>query len=433
MVMRAIETAEMVSADKPVLVVGYSAEDVRGAVGDRARYVTQSEQRGTGHAVMQAESTLKGKVEIVAVLHCDMPLVRAETMRQLIEMQRQNSGPITLLTLNTRDVREFGRIIRNDKGWIVDIVNETEATPEQMKISELNAGVYAFNAAWLWKNLSRLTPKAKNELYLTDLIQIAADQNLPVVGVECSDLDEVIGVNNRIQLAQAETAIRRRVARHWMIEGVTLLDPATTYIDEDARIAADTIIYPNTHILGQSTIGPYCQIGPNSVIRDSQIGQRCVINSSLVEQATIEDDVDIGPYAHLRNGAYLEAHVHMGNFGEVKNSRLGAGTRMGHFSYVGDSEIGEDVNIGAGVVTVNFDGERKHRTVVGDHAFIGSDSMLIAPLTVAENARTAAGSVVTHDVPEGHIAVGVPARMQPLQPGSKTDTAQETEEAHESP
>jgi bifunctional UDP-N-acetylglucosamine pyrophosphorylase/glucosamine-1-phosphate N-acetyltransferase len=354
-------------------------------------------------------------------------------MLKLVETQQTNKGPITLLSLNSKDGRGFGRIIRDSRGWIADIVNETEATPEQLQITELNAGVYAFDALWVWENLPKLTPKAKGELYLTDLIQVAAAQGLPVVGVECTDLDEVIGVNNRVQLAEAETAIRRRVARHWMTEGVTLLDPATAYIDEDARIEPDTVIYPNTHVLGQTIIGAECEIGPNSVIRNSKIGAHCRVKSSFVEESTLEDHVEIGPFGHLRSGAHLGAHVHMGNYGEVKNSRLGAYTRMGHFSYIGDSEIGEDVNIGAGVVTVNYDGERKHKTTIGDHAFIGSDSMLIAPLNVAQNARTAAGSVVTKDVPEGKIAVGVPARMRPITRPQQPTEPQQEQEAHKSP
>jgi len=296
-----------------------------------------------------------------------------------------------------------------------------------LMIWELNAGVYVFDADWLWEHLTQLTPKGKNkEYYLTDMVALAAYQGLPVIGVESDDEDEVIGVNTRVHLSEAEVALRRRVTRHWMLEGVTIVDPATTYIDEDALIGAETIIQPNTHIQGKTVIGGQCEIGPNSIIRDSHIGSHCLVLSSMVEEATLENHVEIGPFSHLRPGAYLAEHVHMGNFGEVKNSRLGPYTRMGHFSYIGDADIGADVNIGAGTVTVNFDGLKKNKTVVGDHAFIGSDSMLIAPITIEERGRTAAGSVVTRDVPSDKIAVGVPARNRDFHPLGDDNSGEQT-------
>ncbi len=427
-IMRGIETAEKLGDRRPVLVVGHQAEALRAAVGERAQFVTQAEQRGTGHAIMQAADVLKGQTDIVVVFNADLPLLRADTLQRLVESQQANPGPITLLTATAPDPRGFGRIIRATNGSVIGIVEEHESTPEQRLISEYNVGAYAFASAWLWENLPKLTPKAKGEYYLTDTVELAVSQG---IGVATEDMDEIIGVNTRIHLSEAEAALRKRIAQHWMLEGVTLLDPATTYIHEDSMLGKDTVIYPNTHVWGNSTIGEECALGPNTVIRDSHIGARCIINSSVVEQATLENDVEIGPFAHLRAGAYLSAHVHMGNFGEVKNSRLGAHTRMGHFSYIGDAEIGEDVNIGAGTVTVNYDGVRKHKTIVGAHAFIGSDTMLVAPVTVEQNARTAAGAVVTRDVREGQIAIGVPARSQPIKSASENadaavDTPKET-------
>jgi bifunctional UDP-N-acetylglucosamine pyrophosphorylase / glucosamine-1-phosphate N-acetyltransferase len=416
MVMRAVETAACLTDRPPVLVIGHGAETVREEVGDRAQFVLQAEQLGTGHAVMQAADALRGQADFVAVFYADMPLLRAETLQRLIEGQAQNRGPVTLLTVTSPDPRGFGRIVRGSDGAVIGIVEEKECTPDQLLIRELNAGVYAFGADWLWGHLSRLTPKSKGEFYLTDLIMLAAGQNLPVIGVQSDDLDEVIGVNTRVHLAEAEAALRRRVTQRWMLEGVTMLDPATTYIHEDAIIGRDTVIYPNTHIWGKTAIGARCIVGPNTVIRDSTIGTDCTVNSSVIEQATLENHVDIGPFSHLRKGAYLSEGVHMGNFGEVKNSRLGPRTHMGHFSYIGDADIGENVNIGAGTITCNFDGVRKNRTIVGDNAFIGSDTMLVAPITVEANARTGAGAVVTHNVPEGHIAVGVPARPRKINP-----------------
>jgi bifunctional UDP-N-acetylglucosamine pyrophosphorylase/glucosamine-1-phosphate N-acetyltransferase len=424
MVLRAVDAAAHLSERLPVLVIGHGAESVRAAVGERAQFVIQAEQLGTGHAVLQTAGMLRGQADTVVVFYADMPLLRPETMLRLVDAQKRNRGPITLLTSVADDPRGFGRIVRGPDGTVTAIVEERECTPEQLLIRELNAGVYAFQGDWLWDQLPRVTPRSKGEYYLTDLVAQAVEQELPVIGIQSDDPDEVIGINTRVHLAEAEAALRRRIVQRWMLDGVTILDPATSIIHEDAVIGVDSVIYPNTHIWGRTVIGERCSIGPNSVVRDSTIGSDCVVNSSVIEQATLENHVDIGPFAHLRKGAYLAEGVHMGNFGEVKNSRLGPKTRMGHFSYVGDAEIGEDVNVGAGTITCNFDGEKKNKTVVGDHAFIGSDTMLVAPVTIGANARTGAGAVVTHDVPEGHVAVGVPARSRMMQP---SDGAQEVE------
>ncbi|MEP7288925.1 MAG: bifunctional UDP-N-acetylglucosamine diphosphorylase/glucosamine-1-phosphate N-acetyltransferase GlmU [Chloroflexota bacterium] len=422
MVIRAVETAARLSHQTPIVVVGHGAEAVQSAVGGRAQFVIQAQQQGTGHAVMQADSALRGKADYIAVFYADMPLLRSASLQRLIDAQLDNRGPITLLTIVAQDPRGFGRIVRGSDGSVISIVEEADCTPDQLLIRELNAGVYVFRADWLWDNLAHLTPKgSKNEYYLTDMIQLAASQALPIVGLESDDSDEVIGVNTLVHLSEAETALRQRVNRGWMLEGVTIIDPATTYIHEDVRIGKDSVIQPNTHLQGKTLIGSQCNIGPNSIIRESTLGSSCTVTGSVIENAILENHVEIGPFAHLRAGAYLADNVHMGNFGEVKNSRLGPGTRMGHFSYIGDANIGAEVNIGAGTVTVNFDGVNKNKTIVGDNAFIGSDTMLIAPVTVEQNARTAAGSVVTRDVPEGHIAIGVPARLRQLNPSPENE------------
>lgn len=417
MVLRAIQTAERIGTDHLVVVVGHQAEAVAQAVRGRAETVLQAQQLGTGHAVLQAAELLRGRCELVLVTYADMPLLRSETLQRLIEAQRANQGgSFAMLTVTLADPHGYGRILRAADGSVAAIIEEAECTPEQRAIRELNAGVYAFDAAWLWQALPRIQPKSKGEYYLTDLVEIAVAEGRRVVGIQASDPDEVVGVNTRVHLAEVEAILRRRINQHHMLNGVTLIDPATTYIEESVQIGADTVIYPNVQLRGNTVIGSHCLIDSNTIIVDSQVGNHCRITASVIEGATLEDHVQIGPFGHLRQGAYLCEGVHLGNFGEVKNSRLGRGTRMGHFSYIGDAEIGEDVNIGAGTVTVNFDGVRKHKTIIGDHAFIGCDSMLIAPVTVAPSARTAAGAVVTRDVPEGHIAIGVPARMRPLQP-----------------
>ncbi len=424
MVVRAVESAEKVGAARLLVIVGQDAEGVKAAVGGRAEFATQAPLLGTGHALMQAADALRGATEYVAVTYADMPLLRPETLNRLYTAARESTATIALLTITVPDPRGFGRIVRGEGGSVAAIIEDHEATPAQKAIGELNVGVYVFRATWLWDALLKVQPKAKGEYYLTDLIEIATAEGLTVEGIACDDPDEVIGVNNRLHLSEVEAALRRRVNRHWMLEGVTLIDPATTYIHEDVTIGRDTVIHPNTSLQGKTAIGMGCQLGPNSVIRDSQIGAACVVDNSVVESATMEDGCQIGPFGHLRPKAYLEAGVHMGNFGEVKNARLGRGTRMGHFSYIGDAHIGADVNIGAGTITVNFDGVRKNTTIVGDHAFIGSDTMLIAPVEIGENARTAAGSVVTKNVPTGHIAIGVPARMRRI----ATPESQPTEE-----
>ncbi|HVO41803.1 MAG TPA: bifunctional UDP-N-acetylglucosamine diphosphorylase/glucosamine-1-phosphate N-acetyltransferase GlmU [Aggregatilineales bacterium] len=421
MILRSVDTASRLADEPPVVVVGRDADAVRQSLGSRARYVTQAPLLGTGHAVMQTADVLRSQGGIVAVFHADLPLLRAETLARLVEVQMSDpASVITLLSVIAPDPRGFGRLIRDRAGHILANVEERDCTPEQRQIHELNVGAYAFDAAWLWDNLSRLQVKSNGEYYLTDLIHAASESGRIVNGVECEDLDEVIGVNTRVHLSEAEAALRRRLTRHWMLEGVTILDPMTTYIQEDVTIGQDTLIYPNTHLMGKTAIGANSIIGPNSILVDSRIGAFCTVEYSVVERAVLEDHVEIGPFSHLRTGAYLAEGVHMGNFGEVKNSRLGPKTRMGHFSYIGDAQVGEDVNIGAGTITANFDGERKHQTVIGDHAFIGSDTILRAPVTVEANAKTAAGSVVTHDVPSGYISIGVPGRLRELKP--KEDT-----------
>ncbi|MEJ2563489.1 MAG: DapH/DapD/GlmU-related protein [Anaerolineales bacterium] len=286
-----------------------------------------------------------------------------------------------------------------------------DATPEQLAIEELNVGAYAARAEWLWDQLSELPLSPKGEYYLTDLVMLAAKAGQPVGSAEVGDLSEVIGINNRLHLAEAEAALRTRINRRWMLAGVTLVDPQTAYIGPDVEIGNDTLILPNTHLQGKTVVGSRCRLGPNTILRDTAIGNGCEVTASVLEGAVLEDDVDVGPFAHLRSGARLCRGVHMGNFGEVKNSTLKAGVKMGHFSYVGDTMVGESTNIGAGTITCNYDGERKHPTEIGAEAFIGSDTMLVAPVKIGAKARTGAGSVVTRDVPDGAVAVGVPARV----------------------
>ncbi len=412
MLMYSLDLAAQLGDALPILIVGYEAEAVRQAAGARARCVEQSPQLGTGHAILQAAPLLQGQCRQVMVFHADMPLFRIETLRALLEQHRRHNATLTMLTVESSDPRGFGRILRDESGRIIGIVEERDATPAQRAIRELNTAMYVFDADWLWAHLPRLPLSSKGEYYLTDLVAMAAVEGVPIASLPCGDPSEALGINTRVHLAEAEAILRQRINESLMLAGVTMTDPATTYIEAGVRVGADTVLLPNTHLQGATTIGERCVIGPNTIIRNSCIGHQCTITASVVEDATLEDEVDAGPFAHLRKGAYLCRGVHMGNFGEVKNSRLGPGTKMGHFSYLGDAEVGAEVNIGCGTITCNFDGARKHKTVIGDGAFIGSDTMLVAPVKIGKGARTGAGSVVTHDVPDGVIVYGVPARVK---------------------
>lgn len=405
-----LESTGQATGAKPVLVIGHGAEQVRQIVGDAAQYVVQEPQLGTGHAVQQAEQILRDNADIVLVTYADMPLIKSTTFQQMVALQQENAGPISMMTVHADDPRGFGRVIRAEGGRITAVVEEADATVEQLSVRELNVGVYCFQAVWLWEALKLVPLSSKGEYYLTDLVKIAVDEDLAVKSYTPKDPKEAIGINTRVHLAEVGTLMKAEINQRWMLSGVTIVDPATTFIDHGIEIGQDTVIWPNTYIKGNSKIGESSVIGPDAYIEHSSIGDRCKVWYAVLEGAQLEDDVELGPFGHLRSGAHLAQGVHMGNFGEVKNSYLGPGTKMGHFSYIGDTKTGADVNIGAGTITCNYDGERKHPTEIGAGAFIGSDTMLVAPVKVGEGARTGAGAVVTRDVPENTLAVGSPAR-----------------------
>ena len=397
-------------AEPPVVVVGSGAEQVKAKLGDKARYVLQDPQLGTAHAVGCAKSMLKGKSDAVIVANSDFPLITSQTYSALVEEHFRSGAKLTVCTVTADDPRGFGRVLRDDSGRIMRIVEDKDATTEQKTIRELNSNPYCFDADWLWASLDKIKKSAAGEYYLTDLIQIAYDEGLAVASIEVKDRDESIGINTRVHLAEASKALQKRINTRWMLEGVTLIDPEKIYIEDGVTIGRDTVLYPEVYLRGDSAIGEGCEIGPSVVIKNTRIGNRCRILFAMLESARLENDVDMGPFGHLRKGAHLDEHVHMGNFGEIKNSHLGPGTKMGHFSYIGDAQIGPNVNIGAGTVTCNFDGEGKFKTEIGEGAFIGSDTMLVAPIKIGKGAKTGAGAVVTHDVPDATVVVGVPAK-----------------------
>ena len=405
-----------ICADPPLVVVGNRADLVMETLGSKARYVVQEPQLGTAHAVQCAREILRGKSDIVLVANSDFPLITAETYALLVKTHQESGSKLTLSTVVSDEPRGFGRIMRDGKGYIVGIVEEKAATPEQKKITELNSNPYCFDAEWLWGALDQVEKSEVGEYYLTDLVEIAANGGQTVGSIEIEDHQESIGINNRVHLAEAAKVIQRRINNKWMLAGVTMIDPDKVFIDDTVTLGRDTILYPEVYLRGATTVGEECKLGPSVILEDTTVGDRCKLLYAMLESARVENDVDMGPFGHLRRGAHLDDHVHMGNFGEIKNSYLAPGVKMGHFSYIGDARVGRNVNIGAGTITCNFDGEGKHKTEIGEDAFIGSDTMLVAPVKIGRGAKTGAGSVVTHDVPDGSIVVGVPAKeMKPKQ------------------
>jgi bifunctional UDP-N-acetylglucosamine pyrophosphorylase/glucosamine-1-phosphate N-acetyltransferase len=409
-----VRSATETSGRPPVLVVGHGRELVEAHLGERAQYVVQHELLGTGHAVMQVIPALKGKADAVLVFYADMPLLSAATQRQLAAtfeagVAAGRRPALAMLTVTREDPQAFGRVVRNDAGEIMAIVEEAYCTSQQRLIKELNPGVYCFDAEWLWENLPKIPLNTKGEYYLTDLVAIAVSQGRAILSQE-APFDEVNGINNRVQLAHVTQLLQRRVIEAHMMNGVTFVEPNNTYLEDTVTIGADSVIWPGCLLQGRTQIGRHATIGPHSQIMDSVIGDGCHVTYSVVEEAHMETHSEVGPFGHLRKGAHLAEGVHMGNFGEVKNSYLGPGVKMGHFSYLGDAQIGANANIGAGTITCNFDGEKKHKTVVGEGAVIGSDTLLVAPVEVGAGAHTGAGSVVTHDVAPNSLVYGVPAR-----------------------
>ncbi len=407
-----IEAARGAGVDDVVVVVGAGAEAaaVRAAAGDGVRFAVQPRPLGTGDAVCAAREAA-GDAGGVLIMNGDVPLVRADTLRRLMAALDGDGSDLALLTASV-PVESYG-FIELDGDTVMRIVEtkETEGL-DRARALPINSGQYAVRADWLWARLPAIAPAPNGELYLTALAQMARDAGRPAIAVWAADPAEVRGINDRVQLAEAEAVMRDRIRRAHMLAGVTIADPPSTFIDAGVRIGPDTTLFPQTHLLGETSIGAGCAIGPGASLRDATVGHRCVVRFSMIEESTLEADVDMGPYSHLRPGSYICQGVHIGNFAEVKSSRLGRNTKMGHFSYVGDAQVGEDVNIGAGTITANYDGARKHVTTIGDGAFIGSDTMLVAPVKIGRGAATSAGSVVTRDVPDGAMAIGAPARIR---------------------
>lgn len=389
-----------------VVVVGHEAEKVKAGLGDAVEYALQEIPRGTGDAVRAAQPLLGDWEGTVLVLAGDVPLLTPETLTRLMEHHHGTGATATMLTAFLDDPTGYGRVIRDAQGHVARIVEEKDATPEERAVREWNPSLYTYEAAALWHSLADLRPaNAQNEYYLTDTIAALVGQGARVEAVPATDARDVLGVNTRVELAACATVLRRRLLERLMLSGVSVTDPATTYVDTDVEVGQDTILEPNTHLLRGTRVGEDCVLGPNTRIEASTLGDGVRVLASQVVESTLEDGVKVGPFANLRPGARLGANVKIGDFVEVKNATLGAGAQASHLAYIGDAEVGAGTNIGAGAITCNYDGYRKHRTIIGKNAFIGSNSTLIAPVTIGDGAYIAAASPIAKDVPGDALAI----------------------------
>jgi bifunctional UDP-N-acetylglucosamine pyrophosphorylase/glucosamine-1-phosphate N-acetyltransferase len=396
---------------KTVVVIGHQAEQIRTAFPDpKITFVEQKEQLGTGHAVAMAEPMLKDFQGTILILSGDTPLITAQTLLEMVKHHRHEKATLTILTAFREVPTGYGRVIRGKgaAGKVQRVVEEKDATQQQQKIKEVNTGIYCVEAPFLFQALAALrADNAQKEYYLPDIIEAALRKKKKVATITAPDAVEVMGINTRAELAQAEDIVADRVRRHWMAEGVTIHDPGSVYIEPSVRIGRDTVIRPNCYLRGETVIGEGCRIGPQVEIVDSQVGNRVQIRfCTMITESRIADEAIVGPFSHLRPNCQLEKGAKIGNFVEVKKSRIGPGTKANHLAYIGDSEVGAGVNIGAGTITCNYDGYQKHRTIIEDGVFVGSNTALVAPVKIGKGASVGAGTTVTKDVPPYALAVG---------------------------
>jgi bifunctional UDP-N-acetylglucosamine pyrophosphorylase / glucosamine-1-phosphate N-acetyltransferase len=431
MVSRVLRAGEGARPAARVLVAGPETADLARRLECPGDIITvvQDPPRGTGDAVRRALTALP-EVDRLVVLYCDHPLLEPPTVAKLLAGLCASGARVAILTATVQDPAGYGRIVRDADERPVGIAERRDDDPSlRIGPTEINAGLMALDADWARTALNQVGPSgATGELYLTDLVSIAVagaerDAPWPVTAV-AGEPDDALGVNDRADLAHAESRAWLRKRQRLMLEGVTMRLPETIAIDEDVQIGGDTVILPYSQLSGATVVGSGCVIGPSAVIVNSRLGDRVIVRSSTVEDSAIDDDADVGPYSHVRAGSEIGPRTHVGNFAEIKNARLASSVKVGHFSYIGDAAIGEEANIGAGTVTANFDGARKHRTDIGARAFIGSDTILRAPISIGDDARTGAGSVVTKNVPDGATVVGVPARLVATGRSRKSEVGQ---------
>ena len=396
--------------ERPVVVVGHGADAVEAAIAGRATCARQEPQLGTADAVRVALPAIPADADAVLVTMGDVPLQASNVYVSLQARLRTEGAAIALVSAHLDDPSGYGRIIRDARGGAAAIVEERDLDDATRAIREINVATYAFDAAWLRDALPRITASSSGEYYLTDLVALAIDAGRTVAVVSAASADDAMGINDRVALAAAEERMRLRIAERHMRNGVTIVDPNTTRIDASVEIGQDARIEPWTILEGDTVIGEDAVIGPHTHLRASRIGPRTTVWASVLESSSVAEDSEIGPYAHLRPGSEVGPRCRIGNFAEIKKSRIGAGSQQHHFSYIGDAKVGENVNIGAGSITANYDGTRKHPTTIEDRVKLGVDTMMVAPVTIGEGAVTGAGAVVTRDVAPGKTVVGMPAR-----------------------
>lgn len=407
MVQHVLDAAKEAGTTRNVIVIGFGGEKVKETIGEQAEIVVQAEQLGTGHAVRQAEGVLSGVEGTVLVLCGDTPLLTGALLKKLCKEHEVSGAKATVLTAIMPDATGYGRIIRDKAGNVAKIVEHKDATEEERKVQEVNSGIYCFDKKALFDALTKVgCDNAQGEYYLPDVLEILKDQGEKIWATAADDYEETLGINSRVQLAGAEKILRRRKNVELMDNGVTLLDPDSTFVDADVVIGKDTVIYPFTWLEGKTIIGENCIIGPSSRFSDVKIGNNVTAQFTYAHECEVADDVTMGPYVHLRPDTKLSEKVKIGNFVEVKNSNIGVGSKLPHLSYIGDCDMGSGVNMGCGTITVNYDGKNKYRTNIGDNVFVGCNSNLVAPVSVSDGAYVAAGSTITKEVPEDNLAVG---------------------------
>jgi bifunctional UDP-N-acetylglucosamine pyrophosphorylase / glucosamine-1-phosphate N-acetyltransferase len=406
---RVLRTAAALFPTTITLVVGHGADEVKQSLAKRAslQFVTQEQQLGTGHALLQTRSLLEGKTGTVVLLSGDVPLLSTNSLKSLLATHTESGAAATVITANFPRPFGYGRIVRTN-GNMTKIVEERDTSPTQKKITEINSGIYAFDLHSLFTALDSIgTANNQNEYYLPDLVAIYRKQKRVVTTWTVANGDEIRGINSRTELAEVSSMVRQQKNEELMAAGVTLIDPATTYVDADVVVGADTVIYPCVFLEGSTRIGSACEIHSGSRIVNSTVGDRvCVKNHTVVTDSTVESGVALGPFAHIRPGSQVGEDAHVGNFVELKKTTMGKGAKANHLAYLGDATIGAKTNVGAGTITCNYDGEKKHQTVIGEGVFVGSNSTLVAPVTLADGSYIAAGSAVTTDVPAGALAIG---------------------------